>query len=734
MKKFACYALLTPLAVLLATAASAHQSGNSAQTNKGDRKKGAPQIEAVIVTARKRVENIQSIAATVTAVSQNQLANSGFASFRDLSRVAPGLNISNSPTPNIYAVKMRGLGTEPGNPSFDDSISLFVDGVYTARDREFSSSLFDMKRIEVIRGTEAALLGKNTSLGAVNLVTNKPGDVFEADIRYQHEFNLNSNRAEGGVDIPLSDDFAVRIAGVYDDEGGPVYNQIDGSHGLDTRVRAGRITAVWTPSSSLKITAMYQGGENHSDGASEEFISATPIANSLAALAGYPGTVIPNMDYKTSDYSPKLGAAERYFEEDQRGALTVNWTIGDYTLTAQSGYTGSRTNQARNVSFLPSNFFLQYVRDNSKQFTQELRLTSPSDQKLNYIVGVFYLDGRYINYTTQAALYPAFGGLPPITGSEITYFNQLDRAYSAFGQANYQIYGPLTLTAGLRYTNETKSVDFSRNTLAPGLYTLLIMPPYAPFRLSKTEGSVDGSVGLKYQVRHNILLYTTWGQGTKAGGFAQAASFLDKSEYSPEVAQTVEVGIKSQFDELGLTVNAAAFDTGLSNYQLVSFNGVDFTVGNTNLRSVGIESEISWQPVRGLRISSNNTYAHVQDTSGGGDISFSPRWSGNAGVSYDWSTFNSLVASVDVDINYHSKESSQAVGVPVPDLQASTRLDMSVGLANPDQGWEVRLLGKNLNDEHVLGFDFPAPLLGPGNAIGVPLNPRTIMIQLSYRY
>lgn len=693
---------------------------------------GAEAVEEVVITARKRVEGIESVPATVQVVDAAQLAQAGVIQFRDLALVAPGLNISNAPNRDQYALTIRGLGSSPGNPSFDNSVSMFLDGVFTPRAREFAASLFDVSSIETIRGTEAALLGKNTSLGAVNLVTNKPGDTYRGDLLYQHEFELVSNRVEGGVDLPVVGSLKFRVAGLYDKEGGPLHNIIDGSNGPETETSAGRVIGVWSPVDSLDVTAMYQAQKSSSTGANAQFVTATAYPGVLAALAGYPGTINTRLDYRTAVYSPALGGAGREDEKSDRAALTINWRVGDHTFTAQSGYTHSKVSSAEDVAYLPGNYGLQWIDDRSKQFTQELRLVSPSDRRFEYIIGGLYLDGRYVAYSTTAFDFPPLGG-PPVAGAVLTYFNQLDRAYSAFSQANYQIYGPVKLTAGLRYTKEQKSVDLARQVLQPGLFSVFVEPPYAPFSRSKSEDSVDGSIGLSYQLRRDTLLYTSWGQGTKAGGFAQAVSLLDKAEYQPEVARTTELGIKSQLDDRRWTVNVAGFYTAIRDFQLVSFDGVNFVVDNSNLRSSGIEAEIVWLPVRGLRLFANNTYADTLDTRHHTDTEFAPRWSGMGGGSFSWPAFGALQASLTLDLNYRSSELSQLAGVSAPRLSASKRLNASAGLGSPERGWEVRVLCKNLNNERTLGFAFPAPLEPPGNAAGMPLDPRTVWLQVSYK-
>ncbi len=727
MKTLGNLALITPLILMSATGAYARET--AAPTNRPE----TNVIPEVVVTARKRSETAQSVPATVQVVDQEKLERAAVSSFRDLTRVAPGLNISNAPSPNQFAVTIRGLGSKPGNPSFDSSVSLFVDGVFTPRAREFSTALFDIKGLEMIRGTQAALLGKNTSLGAVNLITRKPGETFAADARYLHEFELGSDRIEGGIDLPVSDTLKVRVSGLYNDETGPMRDRISGQRGDSTVAKAGRIVAAWTPTDSVDVTATYQLQKSKSHGPNAEFISYTAIAQALAAAGGYPGSLDANRDYQTAMYSPAIGGASKGELDAQRAAVTVNWKLGDYILTSQTGFTGSKNTAQGNVAYVPGNLALQYLDDKSWQFTQEVRLVSPVGRRLEYIVGALYLDGRYRNDTLQTTRYPAAApGAPAIAGSENTHFDQTNKAYSVFGQANYTVVGALKLNTGLRFTKEDKDVDMGRAILVPGAYAA-VMPPFAPFSQSRSEESTDGSVGLSYAVSPTLLVYGSWGQGTKAGGFAQAASLLNKSAYEPEVAKTTEGGFKLQLDQRRWTVNGAVFHTTVKDFQQVTFNGTNFLVTNTDLKSNGFETQILWAAAPGLGIFWNNTYAKAQDTRVGGDIAFAPRWQGIVGASITRPVFDGLRASVDFDLEYRSSQAAQEKGVAVPRIEASQRFNASIGLGSPAQGWDIRLIGKNLNDEHALGFLFPAPLMGAGNVVGIPTNPRTVALQLSLK-
>ena len=737
MKKQLRLALYVSSAVSTASVAHAQTQTNLPTPGPGAAARPGPKsgVEEVVVTARKRTERVQSVPATVIVLSKKQLAQDAVASFQDLSNIAPALQVSRSPSPGQFAVTIRGLGTQPGNPSLDSSVSLFVDGVYTPRSREFSDAIFDTADLEVIKGTQAALLGKNTSLGAVNLVTTKPGDTYGGDLIYQHGFQWGSDRVEGAVNLPFSQDFTVRIAGLYDNDNGPLTDTITGQHGLRTTNSAVRATAVWHMSDDVRVTATYQTSKDEFSGPIGEYFQATAAAFRLAALAGYPNSFSSAFNYKTAEYEPAYNTTNSANQTSHRGAVTVNWDLGDITFTSQTAYTGSRYNSdPGNVSFLPTNDFTQLVNDNSNQLTQELRLASATGGRFDWIAGLFYLNGHYINTTIQTTAYPpgTIPGLPiPIGGSADTYFDQFDQAYSAFGQANYKVWGPFKVTAGLRYTYEIKDVFENRLALTPGLYSLILDPPYPHLHLADGAGSIDGSIGLNYAVTPDVLLYTSFGQGTKAGGFAQAASNLINSEVQPEVAKTTELGFKSQFFNHALTANGALFYTTVDNYQLVTFNGINFVVGNTNLQSTGFESEVDYVPVRHLRLYWNNTFADSEDVKFGGKIPFAPRWSGTYGADYTWDVTDTKKVDLNFNLAYRSGEYSQQNPASSPALSQSRRLDASIGLQDTRQGWEVRLIGKNILDEHVFAFDFPGPLLPPGNQVGVPLNPFQLLLQLT---
>jgi iron complex outermembrane receptor protein len=466
--------------------------------------------------------------------------------------------------------------------------------------------------------------------------------------------------------------------------------------------------------------------------------------NLLATYFGYPNVITTPFN-QDAQYSPGLGFDQRYTLNSQLGVVTADFHIGTGTLTSQTSYTRSLASYAGNYSFLPGNALLSTEPpDSSKQFTQELRYSSSIGSRFDYIGGLFFLYSKYDTVTTESTDFP-FGSTPlpfPIGGAASTDFEQTDRAISAFGQSNYRFIDPLELVVGLRYTNERKAADFARTIDVPGIYSLVLSPPVTPFSLSELKGSVDGSVGLNYKPTTNTLFYTSWGQGTKAGGYAATVSDLEKSYYRPEVAQTAEVGFKTQFFGRTLTINGDVFDTYVRSFQVVIFDGVNFDVANQNVRSTGFESQLNWAPVHGLRFYWNNIYADARDADSGVNVPYAPRWAGRVGGTYEHGVGGGLNADLDVNSDYRSKEISQAVlvGFPVPQvppLAELHRLNVGVGLSDPAQGWEVHLIGQNLTDERTYGFNFGIPFVssppGTQNTAEYPLPPRTIKLQFSFK-
>ena len=230
------------------------------------------------------------------------------------------------------------------------------------------------------------------------------------------------------------------------------------------------------------------------------------------------------------------------------------------------------------------------------------------------------------------------------------------------------------------------------------------------------------------------MLYLSWGQGTKSGGFAQSVTDLPNAGYAPEVAQTTELGVKYQGADRGITVNAAAFHTYVSQYQLVTFDGVGFQVGNTDLESDGVESDVVVVPIRGLRLFWNNTYADAYNVPTGQAIPRAPRWTGVVGGALVRPVSQTMQAEMDVTFNYRTRETQQENRYLVPTSPSFNTLNATLSLGSSDHGWSVQLIGRNLLNRRGYAFTFPDPVLQNGNAVTVPERPMTVTLELAKHF
>ena len=231
----------------------------------------SPTLEVIEITSQKRVQTLQEVPATVTAVSGALLDEYGIDDLFEMADLVPGMVFSRAPDDGL-ALTLRGLGTPARTQSFDQSVALFQDGMFVGKGRMYSAAFFDVERIEVIKGTQSTLLGKNTSLGAISVISKKPSDVFEGNIKVGREFENGGWSVDGGLDIPLADNFSVRVAGHYIDQNGWVENLATGRDVPEDNDTGLRITALYEPSDSLMITGVYQRSDSERIGNGYQFV------------------------------------------------------------------------------------------------------------------------------------------------------------------------------------------------------------------------------------------------------------------------------------------------------------------------------------------------------------------------------------------------------------------------------------------------------------------------------
>lgn len=697
----------------------------------------------IVVTARQRSESVQNVPITVTALSGQALTERGLTQFTDLPQITSGLQVRTN-VQGLVDFRIRGLGTGGGNESFEQSVALFIDGSFAGRAAEYSQPLFDLERVEVIKGTQAALLPKNTSLGAISITTRKPGSSFAYDLSGMYEFQLDSYRLVGGIDIPLSDTFSVRVSGQADRQGGYVRNLVSGIDDGRSTSEIGRIVALWRPSSDTKVTGLYQRWGNRQLGIPLEL-----IVDNL----GY-GLARANANGQGANYEARLDrrliASDSVINEQrsrtkgQRAILTIDQNVGESTLTSVTAYSDYDKSTNADTDYYVGTFITSTpVAQRNYQITQELRFTSPAEKRFNLVAGVFGIKEvwRYHRLVASQSpgLTPAQGGTA-LTGTFIEDFAERNLGISGFAQANYRVVNSLTFTLGGRLTHEDRQADFDRHTIVPGLFADFLYPAILPTSRSYASTSFDGSASIQYKPFKNVLVYGSFSRGTKGGGFFSSPTTPDTAVFIPERADTFEGGLKLGRGRTFFNING--FHTKISNFQQSIYNGAAFIASQQGLTSKGFETEASIEPVRGLVLSGSVTYADAVLQSGDPAVN-APKWSAAGNVGYSVPVGNALKFDINGGLNYRSRvfwgPLSQTVGygtsaatTVLPSSDPTTEFNARVSIGREDGRWQLSLIGRNLSDTLSLEYATPGSLFN-GAGFGSPNRPRTIALQLTVK-
>jgi iron complex outermembrane receptor protein len=696
-------------------------------------------LEEVIVTAQKRVENVQDIPVTINVVTGETLDIFSIRDTNDLANSVPGLVIQATPQ-NLSQITVRGLGTGAGGESLDQSVGLFIDGVWAGRLREFQAALFDVERVEVIKGTQSTLLGKNTSLGAISILSRRPGDEFGGHIEGDYEFEYQSTYATGALNLPT--EFGnYRIAFNRVDEQGYVDNKTTGNKVPERKQSTVRIGANYdvTDDGNLLLSYLYDDLKIHGD-------TFQPDNDETGFLAGMDPSANIGIDTTKNAWTSYGDSGDADDKQDSQRALAqYDHAFGDYQLTSLTGWSKYDNDRLTDSDFMSVDYLTTSYTSDYEQTSQELRLTSPTGERLEYVAGLFYLDSEMHYSSILDASFPPpylLAGLPLDGASQIN-FKQDTEVWSAFGQGTVHIADKWHATLGLRYTDEEKDVVWGRSRSRvgiPGSLFLadLLYPVVEPTNLNRGEDNLDGSINIQYDFNEDTMGYVSWARGSKSGGFTTEVALPEDAEYETEEADTTELGVKMNLAGGAALLNASVFYTEIENFQIVSFVGTAFITETVPAESTGVELEAAWAVAEGFTLGASATYADAEQTDTQEQVPYSPKWatSLNAHYEYPWRSA-ALAWRVDSAVNYRDK---QYMGRgELNEDGALTLIDLRIALASADDSWELALLGRNLLDQKTsFSFDFPGfggQTVPTGAAtIGSLNRPRTIALQARYNF
>ncbi len=713
----------------------------------------AGQVEDIVVTAQKRSEKLQDVPIAVTALTGQTLQNRRVLDLVDLSNQVPALQIKtddNGANPRIF---IRGVGVNDFNPATASAVGIYADGVYVGSPLAQRLAFFDLQQVEVLRGPQGTLYGRNTTGGAINVLSRLPGNDVAADVTAEYG-RFNSVNLQGGVSLPVKTDLlAIRVAGLYQRDDGYSLNRLTGNRGNDTDRWALRGVVHFTPSSTVTDDLIVSTGRSR---AGSIWAYNRSLSPQTAAATGADGLCRPD-SYTSGACTNVLGYAntsnnlyegDYSFEgKDKVDLLTIANTftadLGATVFVAVTGYQHAKRDDAEDTDANPLGVITARYKARQNTFSQEVRLQSAGHPVLRYVVGAYYAHDDLSNdssYDVLRALQTGDAAADLANGFGVFGWplTQKTDSYAGFGQLDYDVTDRLTLTGGLRYSADRKRFHYD-SVAANGAI------PIFTFDDARTFDSVSGKAGVQYRLSPTANVYASYSRGTKSGGFfsGQTTNPADIGPYKDETVNAYEAGAKTELLGRALRANVAAFYYDYQNLQVYTtvVDGLITRQLFTNAsaaRIYGAELELTATPTRGLSVSLNGAYLHgtYRDfRSAGNDYSgntlpSAPRVSVQGAVNWEKPTpFGTVVAQSN--INFRSKVFFDTANTPRLTDQARAYVDGRLGVRLAQDRLELGVWGRNLFDEtnisditsiESLGFDVVS--VGPPRTYGLYLKAR----------
>lgn len=596
--------------------------------------------QEIIVTARKRNERLQDVPAAIAAVSGEEISRYSTNTVSQISSRVPQLQIGNVGGPGGASINLRGVGSPGTSPSVDQAVSINIDGVQVSQGNGVNLGVFDLDRVEVLKGPQALFYGKNSLGGIVSLVSADPGRSLEWMARGGYEFSEQRKQVEAMVSAPLTDTLGIRLVGAYGSQNGYFRNRyalpaggINSSRALDQDDYFLRGTLKYeAPGGAFdaRLKVAYANTKRNNGVASGTQVFDCPLG--APQLQVFSGNVTGVSDCKadrnvvekpisqaTRDLLPYYFAdGGSFFKQRQvLSSLTMNLRPTDtLTLTSVTGYYDYAERWTYNASAGESEVLATASRGGDKQFTQELRLASSFKSPFNFVLGGFYQDAK--KRFDAPLVFNSFltGGTGPLVFTDDRY-RQTTSAYSVFAQGIVTLSEQFEVTAGGRYSHERKTISGTKYTSALSGFSPTPVPIlFSPNRLNFDDFSPE--VTARFRPTPNITIFAAYREGFTSGGFNMAPGFfaapaINDVSYDQAHVNGAEIGIKGTAFDRQLTFDVSVYTYKYTDLQLNAFDPTTISVKVRNAaasRSRGAEAALSFSPqgAPGLTVRSSVAY------------------------------------------------------------------------------------------------------------------------------
>lgn len=750
----------------LGYAPAAHAQDEQAEDSGG--------IADIVVTAQRRAENMQDVPVAITVANAEMLAEAGVTNVTNLNTLSPSISFrATNMASSTSNIQIRGIGTTGNARTFEGAVGVFIDGVYRTRSGQALSNFLDVDNLQILRGPQGTLFGKNTAAGAV-LVTSAKPDLDETKVNFEASYgNYGTYLVRGAFNTPLSDKAALRIAAVGSGTRGNIRNPNGGwTNANDDWGVKGQLLLEPTDTLTLRLIADYAKSTGDCCYGTVDYNADTaPTQNYIDYLSRLNGLEPPSRDISRREAVVNPYTANLI--KDYGGTLHADLDIGNGTLRSVTALRRYNVTNEQDADFSGATIMNNLETFNSKFFSQELTYSGELDGglKAKYVVGGFYSDEKlsmdrdlwhgsqaqsYWDLVFDTVIVPASGTTPAVLlrdvlgapdasgfdgngffGSE--RFNGTARSLAAFTHWDFALGDAFNVILGARYTNERKTgraVFHAMNPSDP--LVLLGVMPGAPYSQVTTNEAVSGTAGVQYRPAEGAMIYATYNRGFKAGGVnldVNAFGVLGNvgpdatAIYKPETIDSVEAGLKLDWLDRRARTNIAVFYNSIKDLQVAQFLGLRFAIVNAPSAEVyGMELEQTFKLSDAVTLNGGLTWlptANYGDdaiigTLAGRRFSTAPELAGNVSLSGEAPINDKLALTARVAAQYTGRVFTN----PVTDDQERpiTLVDLNLGIKSLDADWRIEGFVKNVFNTTYVTSHFNTPLqTGDINAyLGAP--------------
>jgi iron complex outermembrane receptor protein len=673
-------------------------------------------LEEIVVTATKREQSLQDVGIAITAFTGDQMEALGFSNAQQVTNMAPGVQTVQPNGEANYALAMRGVASSDFTTNVESPVAIYVDEVYISQMSGTGFMLFDMERVELLRGPQGTLFGRNATGGLAHFISNKPSQDNNGYAKLTVG-DYSQVKFEGAVGGGLGENSAVRLSASYHQNDGYVTNRIGGdlNNADDLAVR---LQWLYEPSDNFDLLLNARMSEQDIDTGFFKYVSSqlpgelTPDDPNLV-LGGYTDNTGDNFSGEYDDPG--------YNDLSTTGlTATFNWGIGDATLTSITDFSTVERQYIEDSDASPVAFFNFYLTTDAEQFSQELRLAGDRGN-MTWVGGLYYLD-LDINDSNGAITDP-FVGPAPTPGAEAglnnPYRSQL-QSISAFGQVEFPISDSLRLVLGGRIINDDKDFNYTIEAVEfldpeardfnadSNLNSLGVIATYTG---SRSDSEFAGRAQLDWSVSDDTLVYFSLNRGVKGGGYNAPIFPLvglpyddNAMSFDPEQLDALEAGFKMTMMDGRARLNGAVYYYDYKDYQAFNIIGVDTLTFNADAESQGFELEYQVSPSENWDILLGAAYNDIEVDLGGGvkaSTVQAPEWNFNGLLRYEWPMSAGRLA-LQGDAVYRSEHYFALTAFPNQTEDGYTLANVSATYTSDSEAWSVSAFINNVTDEEYL--------------------------------